>query len=47
LLSALVASLILARRNAIYRRIEEEDTRDGDADGIPDVYASDPPERDN
>jgi NhaA family Na+:H+ antiporter len=47
LLSALVAALILARRNAVYRRIEEEDTRDGDADGIPDVYASDPPERDN
>ncbi len=44
-LSALVASGILARRNAIYRRIEEHD-HDMDANGIPDVYAGEPPERD-
>ena len=41
-LSALVASVILARRNAIYRRIEEEDG----LDGVPDAYASEPPESD-
>jgi NhaA family Na+:H+ antiporter len=41
-LSALVASVILARRNAIYRRIEEEDS----LDGVPDAYTSEPPESD-
>jgi NhaA family Na+:H+ antiporter len=41
-LSALVASVILARRNAIYRRIEEDDS----LDGVPDAYASEPPESD-
>jgi NhaA family Na+:H+ antiporter len=44
-LSALVGSLILARRNAVYRRIEDEDSRDSDDDAIPDVYATEPPER--
>ena len=46
LLSAIVASVILARRNAVYRRIEEDDGRDSDPDGVPDVYASEPPDRD-
>jgi Na+:H+ antiporter, NhaA family len=45
-LSALVASVILARRNAIYRGIEVEENRDGDADGIPDLHAGERPERD-
>ena len=38
LLSALLASIVLGRRNRIYRRIEEEETRDADQDGVPDVY---------
>ncbi|HEY9377170.1 MAG TPA: hypothetical protein VIQ02_08765 [Jiangellaceae bacterium] len=43
-LTALVASGILARRNAICRRIEEH-VRGLDANGISDVYTSEPPER--
>jgi Na+:H+ antiporter, NhaA family len=46
LLSALVASVILARRNAVYRRIDEDGGRDSDHDGAPDVYASEPPDHD-
>ncbi|MGH8776088.1 MAG: Na+/H+ antiporter NhaA [Jiangellaceae bacterium] len=38
LLAAVVASVLLARRNAVYRRIDEEDSRDSDHDGTPDVY---------
>ncbi|PRX47298.1 sodium/proton antiporter (NhaA family) [Prauserella shujinwangii] len=50
LLSALVATVILRIRNRTYRRIYEEETRDVDADGIPDVFeteADDPPRRDH
>jgi NhaA family Na+:H+ antiporter len=46
LLSALVASVILARRNAVYRRIDEDGGRDSDHDGAPDVNASEPPDHD-
>jgi NhaA family Na+:H+ antiporter len=38
LLSALVATVILRLRNRVYRRIHEEETRDDDQDGIPDVH---------
>jgi Na+:H+ antiporter, NhaA family len=34
-LAALVAAVLLGRRNAVYRRIEEEDSRDGEHDGNP------------
>jgi NhaA family Na+:H+ antiporter len=44
LLSALLATVVLRLRNRRYRRIREEEERDSDADGIPDVYASDRPE---
>jgi Na+:H+ antiporter, NhaA family len=33
--AALVAAVLLGRRNAVYRRIEEEDSRDGEHDGNP------------
>jgi NhaA family Na+:H+ antiporter len=38
LLSALIASVLLRIRNQVYRRIADLETRDDDADGIPDVY---------
>ncbi|WP_229796134.1 Na+/H+ antiporter NhaA, partial [Saccharothrix coeruleofusca] len=38
LLSALVATVILRARNRVYRRIHEEETRDADHDGVPDVH---------
>ncbi|WSQ12866.1 Na+/H+ antiporter NhaA [Streptomyces sp. NBC_01231] len=38
LASALLAVLLLRRRNRIYRRLYEEENTDADADGIPDVY---------
>ncbi|MFD1320328.1 Na+/H+ antiporter NhaA [Micromonospora sonneratiae] len=38
LASALLASVVLVRRNAVYRRIQEQETRDDDGDGVPDVY---------
>jgi NhaA family Na+:H+ antiporter len=41
LLSALVATAILRARNRVYRRIHEEETRDADRDGIPDVHQRD------
>ena len=37
-LSALVATVILRARNRAYRRIYEEENRDADNDGIPDVH---------
>ncbi|SES30169.1 sodium/proton antiporter, NhaA family [Lentzea xinjiangensis] len=37
-LSALVATVILRMRNRVYRRIHEEENRDADNDGIPDVH---------
>jgi hypothetical protein len=35
--SALLAAVVL-RRNRHYRRVEAEETREDDADGVPDVY---------
>jgi len=38
-LAALLAAVVLRTRNRVYRRICEEEERDDDADGVPDVYA--------
>ncbi|MFI7214045.1 Na+/H+ antiporter NhaA [Micromonospora maritima] len=38
LISAALASTVLIRRNRVYRRISERESRDDDGDGIPDVY---------
>lgn len=38
LISAVLASAVLRRRNAIYRRIEELEASDADGDGIPDCF---------
>ena len=47
LIAALGATVILRMRNNVYRRIRDEDERDDDLDGIPDVYqradVTDPP----
>ncbi|CAN5242233.1 Na+/H+ antiporter NhaA [soil metagenome] len=39
LVSAFAASVVLLRRNRVYRAIADEDTRDSDSDGIPDAYS--------
>ena len=36
--AALLASVLLRRRNRVYRRLYEEEERDDNADGIPDIY---------
>jgi NhaA family Na+:H+ antiporter len=41
LLAALLATVVLRIRNAHYRRLHAEETRDDDHDGIPDVYQRD------
>ncbi|QGV77342.1 Na+/H+ antiporter NhaA [Streptomyces ficellus] len=38
LLAAGLAALLIKRRNGIYRRMYEEENRDDDHDGIPDIY---------
>jgi len=38
LLAAVLAAVVLRARNRVYRRIREEDERDDDHDGVPDVY---------
>lgn len=38
ILAALLASALLRARNTVYRKIHEDETRDDDHDGIPDVY---------
>jgi NhaA family Na+:H+ antiporter len=38
LTAALLASLVLRLRNRRYRLIAEEEARDEDGDGVPDVY---------
>ncbi|MFE0737301.1 Na+/H+ antiporter NhaA [Streptomyces sp. NPDC058855] len=38
LLAAALAAVLLRRRNLVYRRLWEEEERDEDADGIPDIY---------
>ncbi|MGW1915689.1 Na+/H+ antiporter NhaA [Streptomyces sp. NPDC002076] len=43
LLAAMCATLLLKMRNAKYRRLCEEEERDEDLDGIPDVYEQDDP----
>jgi len=42
LLSALLASVVLVRRNRVYARIHAAETKDTDADGVPDVYQHPP-----
>jgi Na+:H+ antiporter, NhaA family len=38
LIAATLASVVLLRRNRVYRRISERESRDSDGDGVPDVY---------
>ncbi|MFC4017015.1 Na+/H+ antiporter NhaA [Micromonospora sp. GCM10011542] len=38
LVSAGLAAVVLARRNAVYRRVAERERLDADNDGVPDVY---------
>ncbi|OEJ21907.1 Na+/H+ antiporter NhaA [Streptomyces agglomeratus] len=38
LIAAGLAALLIKRRNVIYRRLYEEENRDDDHDGIPDIY---------
>ncbi|WP_049564598.1 Na+/H+ antiporter NhaA [Streptomyces sp. SBT349] len=38
LLAAVVAAVLVRQRNGVYRRLWEEETRDEDGDGIPDIY---------
>lgn len=38
LTAAVLASALLATRNAAYRRIHQEETADADSDGVPDIY---------
>ncbi|MBT2493242.1 Na+/H+ antiporter NhaA [Streptomyces sp. ISL-96] len=38
LVAAGLAALLVIRRNALYRRLYEEENRDDDHDGIPDIY---------
>ncbi|MCM2577712.1 Na+/H+ antiporter NhaA [Streptomyces meridianus] len=44
LLAAVLACILLKRRDNIYRRLWEEENRDEDEDGIPDIYEEDDPE---
>ncbi|MEU3555283.1 Na+/H+ antiporter NhaA [Streptomyces fragilis] len=44
LLATLIAAVLLRLRNATYRRMTEEEERDEDRDGIPDIYTQDDPE---
>ncbi|KWW98775.1 Na(+)/H(+) antiporter NhaA [Carbonactinospora thermoautotrophica] len=45
LLSSLVAAVLLRLRDRVYRRIYEEETRDSDRDGVPDVYQAESGEK--
>lgn len=38
LIAALLATAVLRRRNKVYRRIAEQESRDDDGDGVPDIY---------
>ena len=42
-LAALLAAVVLRLRNQHYRRVEAEETRDDNADGVPDVYTKPDP----
>ncbi|MGW4866272.1 Na+/H+ antiporter NhaA [Streptomyces chartreusis] len=44
LIAALLATVLLKIRNAKYRGMVEDEERDEDADGIPDIYEQDEPE---
>ncbi|WP_376771135.1 Na+/H+ antiporter NhaA [Streptomyces boluensis] len=44
LIAAVLAGFLLKLRNAKYRRMWEEEERDEDLDGIPDIYEQDNPE---
>ncbi|MFD7696476.1 Na+/H+ antiporter NhaA [Streptomyces sp. NPDC059805] len=44
LIAAALATVLLKIRNAKYRRMWEEEERDEDADGVPDIYEQDDPE---
>jgi NhaA family Na+:H+ antiporter len=43
LVSALLAAVVLRIRNGHYRRLWNDEQRDSDADGVPDVYQQDDP----
>ena len=47
LLAAALATVVLRIRNRVYRRMAEEEQRDTDRDGIPDVYQHDDPQHDD
>nr|WP_263303372.1 Na+/H+ antiporter NhaA [Streptomyces sp. 135] len=38
LMAAALAGLLVKRRHGVYRRLHDEETRDDDHDGIPDIY---------
>jgi Na+:H+ antiporter, NhaA family len=40
LLAATLATVVLRIHNGVYRRIEEAEAADDDADGVPDIYPS-------
>ncbi|MER7826270.1 Na+/H+ antiporter NhaA [Streptomyces sp. NPDC096097] len=42
LTAAMLATVMLRRRNKIYKRLYEEETLDADADGVPDIYQRTP-----
>jgi hypothetical protein len=42
-LSTLLATVVLRTRNRHYRRLCAEENRDGDADGVPDIYQTGDP----
>lgn len=42
LTAAVLATVVLRLRNRVYRRIAEEEARDDDNDGIPDIYQKEP-----
>lgn len=42
LTAATLAAVLLRRRNRVYKRLYEEEERDDDADGIPDIYQTGP-----
>ncbi|WP_328877082.1 Na+/H+ antiporter NhaA [Streptomyces sp. NBC_00299] len=41
LIAAVMAAMLVKRRNGVYRRLYEEENRDDDHDGIPDIYQVD------
>lgn len=42
LLAAVLASVVLNTRNRTYRRLQQAETVDSNADGVPDVYQTAP-----